>query len=75
MPGLIAFGTNVHAAPVGGSNTAGTFTLTETPFVPAALSVAELSRITTLCGFVPSNGTGFGVCPGCAVGAALAARQ
>jgi len=75
MPGLIAFGTNLHAAPVGGSITAGTFAVTETPFIPATLSAAELTRITTLCGFIQSNGTGFGVCPGCTTGAAGATRQ
>ena len=73
--GLIAFGTNIHAAPVGGSNTAGTFAVTETPFIPSTLSTAEISRITTLCGFMMANGSGFGVCPGCLPGAAGASRQ
>ena len=75
MPGLIAFGTNLHAAPVGGFNSAGTYAVTETPFIPATLSAAELARITTLCGFIQSNGTGFGVCPGCSAGAAGGTRQ
>ena len=74
-PGLIAFGTNLHAAAVGGSITSGTFAMTETPFVPSTLSPAELSRITTLCGFIQSNGTGFGVCPGCSAGAAGAVKR
>ena len=74
-PGLIAFGTNIHAAPIGGSVIAGTFDTTETPFIPSTLSAAELTRVTTLCGFIQANGTGFGVCPGCAAGAAGASRQ
>lgn len=75
LPGLIAFGTNIHAAPQGGSNTPGTYATTETPFVPATLSTAELARITTLCGFIQANGTGFGLCPGCTTGASGATRQ
>ena len=73
--GLLAFGTNIHAAPVGGSVTAGTFDTTETPFRTATLSAAELTRITVLCGFIQANGTGFGICPGCTTGAAGASRQ
>ena len=75
MPGLIAFGTNIHTAVVGGSNSSGTFAVTETPFVTSTLSAAELARISTLCGFILGNGTGFGVCPGCALGAAGGARH
>ena len=74
-PGLIAFGTNIHAAPVGGTITAGTYATTETSFIPSTLSVAELTRISTLCGFILANGTGFGVCPGCTAGAAGAVHQ
>jgi len=73
--GMVAFGTNIHAAPVGGSVTAGTFAVTETPFIPSTLSAAELARATTLCGFILANGTGFGVCPGCTPGAAGAVRE
>src|SRR5579884_1569806 len=75
LPGLIAFGTNIHAAPAGGSNAPSTFATTETAFVPATLSAAELARITTLCGFIMANGTGFGICPGCTTGAAGAVKQ
>ena len=73
--GLIAFGTNIHVAPVGGSNTAGTYATTEKAFIPSTLSAAELTRITTLCGFIQANGTGFGICPGGAAGAAGAVRE
>ena len=75
VPALLAFGVTLHAAPVGGSIAAGTFATTETPFTPSTLSAAELTRLTTLCGFIRANGTGFGVCPGCTVGAAGASRQ
>ena len=72
--GLIAFGITTHAATVGGSITQGTYALSETPFVPATLGAAELLRITTLCGFIQSDGSGFGQCPGCSTGAAGAVR-
>ena len=74
-PGLIAFGTNIHAAPVGGSLTQSTFETTETAFTPASLSTPELTRVASICGFILANGSGFGVCPGCAAGAAGAIRD
>ncbi len=61
-PGLRAWGTTIHAAPTGG------FSLTETPFSAAAISAAELSRITSFCGFIQANGSGFGICRGCRLG-------
>jgi hypothetical protein len=60
-PGLRAWGTTVHNAPVG-------LALTETEFSPAGLSAGELARITSLCGFIQSNGSGFGVCRSCKLG-------
>ena len=74
--GLAAWGTNIHAAPVGGFNTPGTFGTTETPFTQATLTQPELSRITQLCGFIQNNGSGFGVCAACnAMGIAGAAKK
>jgi hypothetical protein len=32
------------------------------------LSAAELAHITSTCGFIQSNGSGFGICNGCAAG-------
>ena len=61
-PGLEAWGTTLHAAPGGGVS------LTETPFSQSALSAAELNRISALCGFIQSNGSGFGICRGCRLG-------
>ena len=62
--GLAAWGTTVHALPT----TPGGLALTETAFTPATLSTAELSRITALCGFIQSNGSGFGICASCRLG-------
>ena len=42
--------------------------VTESAFTPATLSSAELARISALCGFIESNGSGFGICRSCSVG-------
>ena len=62
-PGLAAWGTTLHALP-GNPVTYGT---TENRFTDATLSAAELARITGLCGFIESNGSGFGICRACRV--------
>ncbi|MGI8992271.1 MAG: hypothetical protein ACR2I2_22170 [Bryobacteraceae bacterium] len=69
-PGLAAFGTTLHTSP-----TTGVFGTTETPFTRATLSQAELTRITTLCGFIQTNGSGFGVCKSCRLGGLGAANS
>lgn len=61
--GMAAWGTTLHSLAA-----SGTFALTETAFTPATLSSAELSRITSLCGFIQANGSGFGICSSCRVG-------
>ncbi len=61
--GLAAWGTTLHAGPAAGS-----FAVTETSFTPSTLSAAELTRITTLCGFIQTNGSGFGICNSCRTG-------
>lgn len=68
VQGLAAWGTTIHAVPVTAGTPAGTFGLTETPFTPSTLSLAEFQRITTLCGFIQTNGSGFGVCRACRLG-------
>jgi hypothetical protein len=62
--GLLAWGTTSHGIPtaVGPS-----FALTETPFLPATLTVAELTRDVQECQFIQILGSGqFGICKGCA---------
>jgi hypothetical protein len=68
--GLAAWGTTLHATP-----TAGAYAVTETAFTPATLSGAELGRITALCGFIQSNGSGFGICRSCRFGGLGAVAQ
>ncbi len=66
--GLAAWGTTIHPLPVTAGSPAGTFGITETRFVSARLSAAELTRITTLCGFIQITGSGFGICKSCRLG-------
>jgi hypothetical protein len=70
-PGLAAWGTTLHAS----AAVAGGVALTETAFTPATLSNAELTRITQLCGFIQSNGSGFGICRSCRLGGLGAVAQ
>ncbi len=68
--GMLAYGTTIHTSP-------GTAPLavTETPFLPATLSgvdtpgVGELNRLSQLCTFINANGSGFGICRSCRLGA------
>jgi len=46
--------------PTGG--TSSPLVLTETKFSNARLSGGELTRLTTLCGFIQSAGSGYGIC-------------
>jgi hypothetical protein len=66
--GLAAWGTTIHALPVTPGSPATTYGVTETAFTPATLSQAELTRITSLCGFIQIEGSGFGICAGCSAG-------
>ena len=71
-PGLAAWGTTLHleigdGIAVGEGATTG-IAVTETRFTPATLSAAELARITSLCGFIQANGSGFGICGSCRLG-------
>jgi hypothetical protein len=71
--GLLAWGTTLHAAPAALVVTPPS--VTETAFTPATLSAAELTRITGLCGFIQSNGSGFGICRSCRFGGLGAEKQ
>lgn len=67
VPGLRAWGTTVHAAPVG-------YAVTETPFAMATLSASEASKLTTQCSFIGVVGSSYGICKSCRVGG-LAAQK
>ena len=63
--GLLMWGTTLHQNT---STAAVSYSVTETPFSQAELSAPELAHITSTCGFIQSNGSGFGICKGCAAG-------
>ena len=69
-PGLLAFGTTVHAGAAAGSDAA----ITETQFLSATLSGGELDRLSRLCTFINANGSGFGICSTCRLGGLGAGR-
>lgn len=71
--GLLAWGTTLHAVPNPSCSSSyswckPSYHLTETAFTPSSLSAAELARISALCGFIQSNGSGFGICRSCRLG-------
>jgi len=61
--GLAAWGTTLHANPVGGYDS------TEAPFTPSTLSQGELASIGGRCSAILGNGSGFGICNSCRAGA------
>jgi hypothetical protein len=67
--GLAAWGTTLHVIPPAA------VTVTETAFTPATLSASELARITSFCGFIQANGSGFGICKSCRLGGLGADKQ
>jgi hypothetical protein len=62
--GMRAWGTKLHSLP----GTSVTFGLTEVPFSQSGLSAADLARLTSFCGFIQANGSGFGICKSCRLG-------
>lgn len=62
--GLLGWTSTLHGLPT----PVITYGRTETPFLQAALSNAELARMTSLCGFIQSNGSGYGICRTCRLG-------
>jgi len=69
--GMIAWGTTLHALPTAPVS----YGVTETEFKDKGLSAAELARITSFCGFIQANGSGFGICRSCRLGGQGAVRQ
>ena len=66
---LRAWGTTLHAQP------GGSYAVTETEFSGAFLSPSAFQRMTDSCSFINANGSGYGICNSCRLGAAGAARQ
>ena len=67
--GVVAWGTTVHAQPGGGFGTG------DYEFKNATLSPGELTKLTSYCGFIQADGSGFGICGSCRQGAAGGSRK
>jgi len=66
-----AWGSTLHALP----GAPATFGLTEGEFLTSVLSTPELTHLTQFCGFINSNGSGFGICKSCRAGGLGGAKQ
>jgi len=71
-PGLVAWGTTLHAAPV---TVPPTYQVTETSFTPYTPSTGELAAEGTDCFFIGRLGSGFGICKSCRLGGLGASKQ
>jgi len=67
--GLLAWSTTAHVM------TGSTLAMTETRFLDTTLSTTELTKITGLCQWIETAGSGYGICGPCRVGAAGASKQ
>ncbi len=61
VTGMAAWGIKTHLVP--------TTVTTETAFAQLALTTAEVGRLTSQCSAIGLVGSGYGMCPGCTVGA------
>jgi hypothetical protein len=68
VPGLRAWGSTVHA--IGGVDY-----LTETEFSQVGLGFSEYAKMTSFCGFIQQDGTGYGICGSCSATIAGAAKK
>jgi hypothetical protein len=48
---------------------------TEIPFSPGTLSLGEINRLRSLCNFIVANGSGYGLCRSCRIGALGGSQQ
>jgi hypothetical protein len=61
--GLRAWGTTLHP-----NTSNGRYEITEAVSQLTPLSLSELTKLTAYCGFIQSNGSGFGICKSCRLG-------
>jgi hypothetical protein len=66
--GMLAWGTTLHPLPVTVGTPATTYGIEGSAFSPATLVYGEQMRMTSLCGFIRANGSGYGICKSCRIG-------
>ncbi len=69
-PGMTAWGSTLEPAA-----TAGTYGPVGVPFLSKALGISEMTALTQVCNFIQANGSGFGICKSCRLGALGGAKQ
>jgi hypothetical protein len=73
--GSIAAGMRAWMNTTESESTAGTYGTVHGSFLPSYLYEPELNALTSVCGFIQGNGSGFGICGSCQLGALNGARQ
>lgn len=68
--GVKGWATSLHQNTINGN-----YEITENVFQTSVLSDSELAKLTTYCGFIQSNGSGFGICKSCRLGGLGGAQQ
>jgi hypothetical protein len=72
--GLLAWGTTLEPA-----STPGTYAPVTVHYIPSTLSAgtatSEYTALTSTCGFIQADGTGFGICKSCATGGLAGAKK
>jgi len=64
VPGLRGWSASLHQ-----NTSTGAYHLAENVFQNSVLSDSELTKLTTYCGFIETNGSSFGICKACRFGA------
>jgi hypothetical protein len=67
--GMRAWGTTLEP-----NGSPGSYGVVNVPYLPSALSQAELTLLTRYCGFIQGNGSGYGICKSCATGGLAGAK-
>jgi hypothetical protein len=68
--GMLAWGTTLEP-----NASVGAYSPVNVPFINGGLSLSELNGLTAVCSFIQSNGSGYGICNSCALGALSGTKQ
>ena len=68
--GMVAWGSTLEP-----NGSPGTYGVVNVPFQKEPLSQSELSGLTSTCNFIQSNGSGYGICRSCLLGALTGAKK